>query len=70
MGRRVACKVDVLRYMRLELNQKRSEQGWIKNSESMKRGAKKLHRQFGNASKEKLKRLIRDAYGQKGIKKM
>ena len=54
--------------MRLELQHRKKEQGWwesgwICERDRWKKGARKLHLQFGHASKEKLKRLIEEAYG-------
>ena len=56
--------------MRVELRQRRRERGWwedgwIRNSESWKKAAKKLHLYFGHANKEKLKWLIEETYEQK-----
>ena len=41
------------------------ESDWIRNRERWKNAAKKLHLQFGHASKEKLKRLVEEAYRRK-----
>ena len=41
------------------------ESDWINNKESWRKGARMLHLQFDQASKEKLKRIIEEAYGRK-----
>ena len=55
------CTVDGRGHMRLELQQRKKEQewwesGWIHDQDRWKKGAKKLHLQFGRTRKEKLKR--------------
>ena len=42
--------------------------GWIQNRESWGSTARKLHLKFGHVSKEKLKRLVKEAYGKKLVK--
>ena len=41
------------------------ESGWIRNKDKWRKGTRKLHLQFGHTSKEKIKRLIDEAYGEK-----
>ena len=38
---------------------------WIRNKKSWRKGARKLHLQFGHAGKEKLKRQIEEGYERK-----
>ena len=39
------------------------ESGWIQNRKRWRKAAKKIYLQFGHASKEKLKRMVKEAYG-------
>ena len=73
LGICVKCTVDGRAHMRLDLRQTKMEQGWwesgwIHDQDRWKKGARKLHLQFGHASIEKLKRLIEEAYG-RNVKK-
>ena len=57
LGIRVKCTVDGRGHMRLELRQRKKEQGWwesgwIHDQDRWKKGARKLCLQFGHASKE------------------
>ena len=61
LGICVKCTVDGRGHMRLDLRQTKMEQGWwesgwIHDQDRWKKEARKLHLQFGHASKEKLKR--------------
>ena len=69
LGICVKCTVDGWRHTRMELRQRKKEQGWwesrwICDQDRWKKGARRLHLQFGHVSKEKLKRLVEEAYGQ------
>ena len=55
----VGCTIDDRGHMRLVLRKRKKqgwwENGWMRNKEHWKRGARKLHLQFRHRSKEKTK---------------
>ena len=57
-------------HLRIDMRQRRKERGWyesgwIRDKAKWGKGVRKLHLQFGHASKEKIQRLIDEAYGKR-----
>lgn len=71
-GQRIDCREDNTGHIRIsllpEINKRRVWVGWnwTKDRTTWKTNCKRLHLQFGHASFEKLKQLIKDGIGTKG----